>query len=93
MTAKIHGHRAAVEYSSGSKEVALSSVTYGSYVIPQSGPLQNEICIWTYTRELVPLSSPGKMLKDGLDIDSFTTLVVVLDKGQRFTVTIEGVYE
>lgn len=90
MTAKIHGHRAAVEYSSGSKEVALSSVTYGSYVIPQSGPLQNEICIWTYTHELVPLSSPGKMLKS---IDFFTTLVVVLDKRQRFTVTIEGVYE
>lgn len=88
------GIRAKVKASVANSGVSLDAVTYGSYVrVLRGGALVGEICIWTYSSELIPLSAPGKLetyreqthaLRSS-DID-----VEILPEGSVISLTIEN---
>lgn len=87
------GIRATVELKQSPPErVSLSSVTYGSYVSVLSGALAGQICIWTDSSELIPLSRPGRLLslREHAAFRSDEILVEVLRKDTVLTITIDN---
>ena len=91
----MHGHLATIAQDrTKPRGQTLSSTVFGSYVRVLKGiqELEGQICLWTYSSELIPLGKPGNLYSSnyGADFCSTDIFVEVLDKGECFTVTVTG---